>query len=33
MGPFRLGDGTFDSDMVDLVIIITTLPFGFEVCV
>jgi hypothetical protein len=33
MGPFGLGDGTFDSDMVDLAIIISMLPFGFKVCV
>jgi hypothetical protein len=33
MGPFSLGDGTFDGDMVDLVIIIPALPFGFKVCV
>jgi hypothetical protein len=33
MGPFSLGDGTFDSDMVNLVIIISALPFGFKVCV
>jgi hypothetical protein len=31
--PFGLGDGTFDSDMINLVIIISVLPFGFEVCV
>jgi hypothetical protein len=24
---------TFDNDMVDLVIVIPLLPFGFEVCV
>jgi hypothetical protein len=33
MGPFSLGEGTFDSDRVDLVIIISVLPFGFKVCV
>jgi hypothetical protein len=33
VGPFVLGDGTFDGDMVDLVIIISTLSFGFNVCV
>jgi hypothetical protein len=33
MGPCSLGDGTFDSYMVNLVIIVSTLPFGFEVCV
>jgi hypothetical protein len=33
MGPFGLGDGTFDSKMVNLVIIISVLPLGFEVCV
>jgi hypothetical protein len=31
--PFGLGDGTFNNDMVNLVLIISTLPFGFEVCV
>jgi hypothetical protein len=33
MRPFSLGDGTIDSDMVDIAIIISVLPFGFEVCV
>jgi hypothetical protein len=33
MGPFCLGDGTFDRDMVKLAIIISALPFGFDVCV
>jgi hypothetical protein len=33
MGPFGLGDRTFDSDMIDLAIIISVLPFGFEVYV
>jgi hypothetical protein len=33
MGPFSLGGGTFDRDMVDLTIIISALPLGFEVCV
>jgi hypothetical protein len=33
MGPFSLGDGTFDNDVVDLAVIISVLPFGFEVCV
>jgi hypothetical protein len=33
VGPFSLGNGTFDNDMVDLVIVIPSLPFGFEVCV
>jgi hypothetical protein len=31
--PFSLGDETFDSDMVDLAIIISTLSFDFKVCV
>jgi hypothetical protein len=31
MGPFSLGDRTFDSDMVNLVVIISALPFGFKV--
>jgi hypothetical protein len=33
MRPFSLGDGTFNSYKVNLVIIVSTLPFGFEVCV
>jgi hypothetical protein len=33
MRPFSLGDATFDSDMIDLLIIISALPFGFKVCV
>jgi hypothetical protein len=33
MRPFSLGDGSFNNDMVNLGIIISTLPFGFEVCV
>jgi hypothetical protein len=33
MGPFSLGDRTLDSDMVNLAIIISVLPFGLEVCV
>jgi hypothetical protein len=33
MGPFSLGDGTFDSDTVDLMIIISALPLSSEVCV
>jgi hypothetical protein len=33
MGPFSLGDGTFDNDMVNLGVIISMLPFGFEVYV
>jgi hypothetical protein len=33
MGPFSLGDGTFNGDMVDLAKIISMLSFGFEVCV
>jgi hypothetical protein len=31
--PFGLGDGTFNSDMVNLTIIISMLSFGFEICV
>jgi hypothetical protein len=31
--PFGLGDGAFDDNMVNLVIIISTLPFDFELCV
>jgi hypothetical protein len=33
VGPFSTGDGTFDSDMVDLAIVISTLSFGFKVCI
>jgi hypothetical protein len=33
VGPFGLGDRTFDSEMVNLAIVISALPFGFEVCV
>jgi hypothetical protein len=33
MEPFSLGDGTFDNDMVNLPIIISALPFCFEVYV
>jgi hypothetical protein len=33
MGPFSLGDRTFDNNMINLAIIISVLPFGFEVCV
>jgi hypothetical protein len=33
VGPFGLGDRTFDSEMVNLAIVIFALPFGFEVCV
>jgi hypothetical protein len=31
MGPFSLGDRTFDSNMVNLAIIISTVPFAFAV--
>jgi hypothetical protein len=31
--PFGLGDGSFDSDMVNLAIVIPALPFGLEVYV
>jgi hypothetical protein len=33
VGSFSLGNGTFDNDMVDLAIVIPSLPFGFKVCV
>jgi hypothetical protein len=33
VGPFSLGNRTFDSDMVDLVIVIPSPPFGFGVYV
>jgi hypothetical protein len=33
MGPFGMGNGIFDSDMIDLTIIISALPFSFEVYV
>jgi hypothetical protein len=31
MGPLGLGNATFDSDMVNLTIIVPVLPFGFEI--
>jgi hypothetical protein len=31
VGSFSLGDGTFDSNMVGLTIIISTLPLGFKI--
>jgi hypothetical protein len=31
MGPLSLGNATFDSDMVNLTIIVPALPFGFEI--
>jgi hypothetical protein len=33
VGPFGLGNRTFDNDMVNLAIVIPSLPFDFEVCV
>jgi hypothetical protein len=33
VGPFGLGDRTFDGNMVDLVIIVSMVPFSFKVCV
>jgi hypothetical protein len=30
VGPFGLGDRTFNNDMVNLAIVISALPFGFE---
>jgi hypothetical protein len=30
VGPFSLGDGTFDSHMIDLSVIISSLPLVFE---
>jgi hypothetical protein len=33
MGTLSLGDGTLDSGMVNFMIMISTLPFGFEVYV
>jgi hypothetical protein len=33
MRPFGLGDGTFDSNMIYMVIIVFVLSFGFKVCV
>jgi hypothetical protein len=33
VGPFSLDDGTFGNDVVDLAIIISLRPFGFNVCV
>jgi hypothetical protein len=31
VGPFCLGNGTFDGDMVDLAIIVLALSLGFKV--
>jgi hypothetical protein len=31
MGPLGLGNATFDSDKVNLTIIVPALPFGFEI--
>jgi hypothetical protein len=33
MRPFGLGDRTFDSNMIYLVIVVSVLSFGFKVCV
>jgi hypothetical protein len=33
MRPFGLGDRTFDSNMIYLAIIVSTLFFHFKVCV
>jgi hypothetical protein len=33
MRPFGLGDRTFDDNMIYLVIVVSTLSFGFKVCV
>jgi hypothetical protein len=33
MRPFSMGDGTFDSDMINMAIIIPAPPLGFEVYV
>jgi hypothetical protein len=33
VGPFGLGDRTIDSDMVNLAIVLSTLFFGFKVCI
>jgi hypothetical protein len=33
VGPFSLGHGTFNGNMVDLAIIISTPSSGFDVCV
>jgi hypothetical protein len=33
MGTFGLGHRTFDNDMIYLAIIVSTLPFDFNVCV
>jgi hypothetical protein len=33
MGPFSLGDWTFDSDVIYLTIIVSALPFGFNIYV
>jgi hypothetical protein len=31
MGPPGLGNRTFDNDMVNLMIIVPALPFGFKI--
>jgi hypothetical protein len=31
VGPFGLGNGTFDDEMVDLAVIVSTLSLGFKV--
>jgi hypothetical protein len=33
MGPFGLGDRTFDRDVISSAIIVSALPFGFRVYV
>jgi hypothetical protein len=33
VGPFSLDNGTFDGNVVDLVVIISMLSFDVEVCV
>jgi hypothetical protein len=33
MGPFHLGDWTFDNDVIYMAIIVSVLPFGFKDCV
>jgi hypothetical protein len=33
VGPFSLGNRTFDDNVVDLAIIISMMPFGVKICV
>jgi hypothetical protein len=33
MRPFGLGDRTFDSNMIQLTIVVSALSLGFKICV